>query len=104
MRLVALVRERGFAPTLKIWPKDKHLDRMRESSNFRFTREVLLHHIEQGDATRLLEMVRSNAFSNQFHFTDQEIGLDRLSNAALQSLGSASVPWYISYRVRIGIK
>jgi len=104
MRLVALVRERGFAPTFKIWPKDKHLDRMRESSHFRFTREVLLHHIEQGDAARFLEMMRSNAFSHQFQFTDQEIGLDRLSSAAFQSLGSKPVPWYMSYRVRIGIK
>jgi ubiquinone/menaquinone biosynthesis C-methylase UbiE len=103
-RLVELVRERGFAPTLKIWPKDKHLDRMRESNHFRFTREVLLHHIEQGDAARFLEMMRSNAFSNQFHFTEQEIGLDRLSSAAFQSLGSEPVPWYMSYRVRIGIK
>ena len=103
-RLVELVWERGFAHTLKIWPKDKHLDRMRESGHFRFTREVCLHHIEQGDAARFLEMMRSNAFSNQFQFTEQEIGLDRLSRAAFQSLGSEPVPWYISYRVRIGIR
>jgi ubiquinone/menaquinone biosynthesis C-methylase UbiE len=104
MRLVELVRERGLAHTLKIWPKDRHLDGIRESGHFRFTREVLLHHIEQGDAARFLEMMRSNAFSNQFQFTDQEIGLDHLSSAAFQSLGSEPIPWYVSYRVRIGIK
>ncbi|GCE21790.1 class I SAM-dependent methyltransferase [Dictyobacter kobayashii] len=103
-RLVELVRKRGLPQNLKIWSKDRHLDHMRESAHFRFTREVLLHHIEQGDAARFLEAIRSNAFSQQFQFTDQEIGLDRLSNAAFQSLGSASIPWYISYRVWIGIK
>jgi SAM-dependent methyltransferase len=103
-RLVELVRERGLAHSLKIWSKDRHLDRMRESAHFRFTREVLLHHIEQGDAARFLEMVRSNALSHQFQFTEQEIGFDRLSLAAFQSLGSEPIPWYFSYRVRIGIK
>ena len=103
-RLVELVRERGLAQTLKIWPKDGHLDRMRESGHFRFAHEVLLHHIEHGDATRFIAMMQSNAFSSQFQFTDQEIGIDRLRSAALQSLGSEPIPWYVSYRVRIGIK
>jgi ubiquinone/menaquinone biosynthesis C-methylase UbiE len=103
-RLVELVRERGLARTLKIWSKEQHLDRMRESGHFRFTREVLLHHIEQGDAARFLEMMQSNALSRQFQFTEQEIGFDRLSQALLQSLGSEPIPWYVSYRVRIGIK
>src|SRR5579885_1228679 len=104
MRLVALVRERGLPPALKIWPKDKHLDRLRESAHFRFTREVLLHSIEHGDAARFLEMLRSNAFSQQFDFTDQEVGLDRLSSAAFDYIGSEPIPWYVSYRVRIGVK
>jgi ubiquinone/menaquinone biosynthesis C-methylase UbiE len=103
-RLVELVRERGLAQNLKMWSKDRHLDRMRESAYFRFTREVLLHHIEYGDAARFLEMMRSNAFSHQFQFTEQEIGFDRLTLAAFQSLGSEPIPWYVSYRVRIGIK
>ena len=103
-RLVELVRERGLAPNLKIWSKDRHLDHMRESAHFRFTREVFLHHIEQGDAARFLEMMRSNAFSRQFQFTEQESGFDRLSSAAFQSLGSEPIPWYVSYRVLIGIK
>jgi ubiquinone/menaquinone biosynthesis C-methylase UbiE len=103
-RLVELVRERGLAHSLKIWSKDRHLDRMRESAHFRFTREVVLHQIEQGDAARFLEMMRSNAFSHQFQFSEQEIGFDRLSSAAFQSLGHEPIPWYVSYRVRIGIK
>ncbi len=98
------VRARGLAHSLKMWSKDRHLDRMRESAHFRFTREVLLHQIEQGDAARFLEMMWSNALSHQFQFTKQEIGFDRRSRAAFQSLGSQPIPWYVSYQIRIGIK
>lgn len=103
-RLMELIRERGLAQSLKIWPKNKSLDPLRESAHFRFTREVLLHHVEQGDATRFLEMMQSSAFSRQFQFTEQEIGFDRLRQAALQHIGTEPIPWYFSYRVRIGIK
>ncbi len=104
MRFVELIRERGLAQSLNIWPKNKSLDPLRESGYFRFTREVLLHHIEHGDAARFLEMTRSNAFSHQFQFTEQEIGFDRLSSVVFQSIGSEPIPWYVSYRVRIGVK
>jgi ubiquinone/menaquinone biosynthesis C-methylase UbiE len=102
-RLVELVQQRGLAHSLKVWPKNKSLDPLRESAHFRFTREVVLHSIVQGDAARFLEMMRSNAISNQFQFTGQELGLDRLTKAAFQSIGSEPIPWYVSYWVRIGI-
>ena len=103
-RFMELVRERGLAQNLKIWPRNKSLDPLRESGHFRFTREVLLHSIEQGNAARFLEMMQSSAFTNQFQFSNQEIGFDRLSSAALQYIGSEPIPWYVSYRVRIGVK
>lgn len=103
-RLVELIRERGLAPTVAIWPKDRHLERMRESGHFSFTREVVLHAIERGDAARYLEMMRSNALNQQFQFTEEEMGFDRLRSAALQYIGSEPIPWYFGYRVRIAIK
>jgi SAM-dependent methyltransferase len=104
MRLMALIRERGLAQTLTIWPKNKSLDPLRESGHFGFTREVLLHSIEQGDAARYLEMMQSSALSSRFQFADQEVGLDSLRQAAHHYIGSEPVPWYFSYRVRIGVK
>ncbi|HEV2659565.1 MAG TPA: class I SAM-dependent methyltransferase [Ktedonobacteraceae bacterium] len=101
-RFMKLVRERGSVQNLKIWSKEQHLNNMRESGHFRFTREVLLHHIEHGDAARFVETMWSNGFSHQF--TEQEIGFDRLRQAALQHIGSKPIPWYWSYRVRIGVK
>lgn len=102
-RSIEIIQERGLAHTLNIWPQNKSLIPLRESGHFRFTREVLLHSIEQGDATRFLEMMQSSAFS-QFQFTEQEVGFDRVRQAALQHIGSQPIPWYVSYRVRIGIK
>jgi SAM-dependent methyltransferase len=106
-RFDELMRERGLTRNLPRWPKHTHLDRMRDSGHFRFTRELSLHHIEQGDATRFLEMIRTNAYSHQFKLktiTEQEIDFDRLTRMALQVLGSKPIPWYFSYGVRIGIK
>src|SRR5947199_3082023 len=37
-RFVELVRERGLTHSLKIWSKEQHLERMRKSAHFRFTR------------------------------------------------------------------
>lgn len=104
LRVMGLIRERGLTPTFKIWPKNKSLEPLRECGQFRFTREVLLHHIEQGDAARYLEMTQSSAFSSQFQFTEEESGFDRLRQATHQYIGSEPIPWYFSYRVRIGVK
>ena len=103
-RLIALAQERGLTQDFKMWPLEKHLERIRESGHFRFTRELALHNVEQGDATRFLALMRSSSFSHMLQLTDQEIGFDRLSAAAHASLGSNSIPWYIGYRICIGVK
>lgn len=106
-RFDVLEQERGLVHNLQRWPKDKHLDHMRASGHFRFTREFLLHHIEQGDATRFIDMVMTNAYGHQFKLntiSEQEIDFERLRHSALQYIGSKLIPWYFSYRVRIGIK
>jgi ubiquinone/menaquinone biosynthesis C-methylase UbiE len=106
-RFDEVLQERGEASNLQRWSKETHLERMRESGYFRFAREVLLHHIEQGDSTRFIEMTLTNGYSHQFQLktiTEQEIRFDRLRSAALHALGSEPIPWYFSYRVRIGIK
>ncbi|GHO46023.1 class I SAM-dependent methyltransferase [Ktedonospora formicarum] len=106
-RFDELLRERELTGNLSKWPKSTHFDRIRDSGHFRFTREFFLHHVEQGDATRFLGMIMSSGYSYQFAqktITEQEIGFDRLKHAALQYIGSTPIPWYFSYRVRIGIK
>ncbi|GCE12388.1 hypothetical protein [Tengunoibacter tsumagoiensis] len=101
------IRELGLAQKLQRWPKETHLKRLRESTYFRFTRELFLHHVEQGDATRFIHLLLTNAYSHEFKLktiTAHEIGFDRLSRIAFQQIGSEPIPWYFSYRVRIGVK
>lgn len=106
-RFDTLAQERGLAQNLPKWPKNEHLARMRASGHFRYIRELLLHHVEQGDAARFIGVVMTNAYSHQFKLntiTEQEIGFDRLKRAAHQYIGSKPIPWYFSYRVRLGVK
>jgi SAM-dependent methyltransferase len=89
------------------WPKEGHLERMRAGGHFRFTRELVLHHCEPGDAARFMGLVLSSGYSyhlKQGTVTEQEIGLDRLEQAAHDYIGPEPIPWYFSYRVRLGLR
>jgi hypothetical protein len=73
----------------------------------RTTREILLHNVEQGGAERLvsLELSKSRvATLLKNGVSEEEIGLTALRETAKRLLGDAIVPWYFSYRVRLGVK
>jgi hypothetical protein len=36
-------------------------------------------------------------------FSEAEVGLDDLRTVAQRTLGDGPIPWYFSYRIRIGI-
>ncbi len=104
--LRTLRTERGIDANVKSWSKDKHLERMQASNLFRYIKEVTLHNIEYGNADRLIGLVIS---WGSFRFlaqgvTEQELGLDQLKAVAHRVIGDEAFPWYLSYRVRIGIK
>ncbi len=106
-RATAINRERGFSAGLKEWHTDQHLERMRTSGRFRYVREVTLHHVEPGNAKRLVGLVMSQgqvATLMKQGLSEAEIGLDRLREIAQQTLGEGLTSWYFSYRVRLGIK
>jgi SAM-dependent methyltransferase len=106
-RVHQLESEHGTAAAVQRWPKHQHLDRMLASGCFRFTKEILLHHIEMGNAARLVGMARSQGGLMGLlkrGLTEAQIGLDELGALAHRTLGDEPKPWYFSYRVRIGIK
>ena len=98
--------ERGLDADVKSWSKEKHLERMRESKRFRYTKEITLHNTEYGNADRLVGLVISwGAFRYLTQgVTEQELGLDQLKEVAHRVIGEEPISWYLSYRVRIGIK
>jgi SAM-dependent methyltransferase len=100
-------RERGLDEDVRRWQKSGHLERMRSSCRFRYVREVLLHHVEPGNAERLVGLAKSQggiAGLLRHGVSEEEIGLDVLRTEANRVLGSEMRPWFWSYRVRVGIR
>lgn len=106
-RIRALSQERGVSESVKRWSKDKHLERIRESGRFRYVREILAHGVETGNADRLVGLMLSQGSAQsllKLGLSEEEIGIARLREAALDALGTELSPWYFSYRVRVGVK
>ena len=105
-RFRVLRNERGLDANVKSWSKEKHLERMQASNRFRYTKEITLHNVEYGNADRLIGLVIS---WGSFRYltqgvTEQELGIDQLKDVAHRVIGDTPIPWYLSYRMRIGIK
>ncbi len=106
-RIDILEKQHGVASAICRYGKSEHLSRIAASGRFRFTREILVHHEESGNAQRLMRLARSLggvATLLKMGLSENDIGLTDLQSAADQHLGPAPIPWYVSYRVRIGIK
>lgn len=107
VRCATIDRERGFTQGVRAWAKGEHLDRMRASGRFRYVREVTLHSIETGNAERLVGLALSQghvATPLKHGVTEDETGITTLREVAQRVLGDDPRPWYLSYRVRLGVK
>ena len=103
----AIERVRRFAPKVHQWNKGGHLERMRQSGRFRYVKEVVLHHAESGGAERLVGLALSQgeiASLLKHGVGEDEIGITALRETARHALGDSIVPWFWSYRLRIGVK
>ena len=83
-----------------LW-KAGHLQRMRDSGRFRFTRELVMHSVEEGDADRLIGGARS---MGAIEMHKDELPLAELEAAARRMLDDRVVPFWFGYRVRIGVR
>lgn len=101
----ALERERGLSPGLQFHEKSGHLERMKASGAFRWTREALLHHEDRGDAQRLVGLAFSQGSIQTLlkaGIREEEIGIDRLREAA-EALMPQPKNWLWCSRIRIGV-
>jgi ubiquinone/menaquinone biosynthesis C-methylase UbiE len=97
----------GIEKRISRWSKDEHLARIRESGQFRYTREILVHSVETGNAKRLIGLALSFGSIQDLlkrGTSEKEIGLDDLKGAAERTLGDEPSTWYFCYRIRIGVK
>ncbi len=84
--------------------KDGHLGRMRESGEFRFCRELVLHSVEEGDADRLVGLVRSIGMIGNTEEAERELRLDEVEAVARRVLDERTVPFRFGYHVRVGVR
>lgn len=87
--------------------KEGHLERMRASGLFRFTREALVHSRERGTAERIVGMAFSLGPLNvllEGGMTEEELGVAQLREVAARALGESETDWFLCYRVRLGVK
>jgi ubiquinone/menaquinone biosynthesis C-methylase UbiE len=103
----AIERVRRFAPEVHQWNKREHLERMKNSGRFRYVKDVALHHVENGGAERLVGIALSQgeiASLLKHGVSEDEIGITALRETARRALGDSIVPWFWSYRLRLGVK
>lgn len=98
--------ERGLAARMQHWPKEGHLARMQASGTFRHVRELAVHHVEQGNAFRLVGLLLSQGYIVSLRrggLSEDELGITFLREVSARTLGDALRPWLWSARVRIGV-
>ena len=106
-RADAIGHDRGLFTGVTQWRKDEHLGRIRASGYFRYTKEIAVHHVETGNAERLVGLLLSQggvASLLKHGLSEQEIGVDTLRADAERTLGDEPSPWYLTYRIRLGVK
>ncbi len=102
-----LTAERDHGRDVKKWRKDQHLERIRVSGHFRYTKESAVHNVEQGNADRLVGLALSQGAIQTLlknGVTEEQLGVPAFRAEAKRILGDAPQPWYFIYRIRLGIK
>jgi hypothetical protein len=95
--------ELGVDADRRRWPITR--ERLEESGVFRFVQEMSLHSVESGDGERLVGLALSEGSMTTLlegGVSEEEVGLDRLRAAAAEM--REPVPWWIGYRVWLGLR
>ncbi len=102
-----LEKVNGLTDKLPQWEKTSHLDRMQQSSCFRYVRECLLHHQDEGNAERIVGIFLSQGYVQsllKLGLSEKELQIDHLRTTAQRLMGSSTATWFWSARIRIGVK
>ncbi len=98
---------RGFYRGVKQWDKEGHLARMQASGRFRYTKEIVFHSQEMGDAERFVGFALSQgaiATLLKRGLGEENIGVSAFVRAVSRAIGDQPVPMWLSYRMRVGVK
>jgi SAM-dependent methyltransferase len=101
---LALETSRGLQPPKAA--KHGHAGRMRASGRFRFVTEIAVHHRDEGDAGRLVDLALSQGGTVALRregLSEQELGLTRLREVAERRI-PGPVPFWWTYRIRLAVR
>jgi hypothetical protein len=108
MARVRALRQAYAVPLgIQEWDKADHLSRLQASRQFRYVKELLLHHTEPCPAERWVGFaltLREVAPVLELGLGDMALALETFRQEVDRTLGRAGLPWYVSYRVRVGVK
>lgn len=102
-----LMHIHGFDRTIKLWDKDKHLNRMESSKQFMCTKEIAICNRRLGDVDQIVGLNLSHGNTQTLlknGLSEEQIGLSTLREKILTILGKTFIPMYITYRIRVGQK
>lgn len=102
-RKTRLRAERGLDRDRRLWPVSR--ERLEESGAFRHVRELVLHSVEKGNGERLVGLALSEGSLQtllEAGASEEEVGLDHLR--AVAATVREPVPWWIGYRVWLGLR
>ncbi|MEO7003695.1 MAG: class I SAM-dependent methyltransferase [Ktedonobacterales bacterium] len=105
-RYGALTRERALDVNRRAWPKEGHLSRIRASGRFRYVKEITIASREEGDAARFIGLALSYGplqVLQAGQVTEDELALEAFQATINEAFGGETLPWYFSYRVKLGI-
>jgi SAM-dependent methyltransferase len=89
------------------WPKERHVERIRDSGLFRYAREVVCHGWDEADAERISGLAASVGGPLELFggaAPEVEESSRRLDEVAHRVLGDRTWPMLLCYRVRLGVK
>jgi hypothetical protein len=79
---------------------------MRRSGYFRYTKEIVVHHVDGGNAERMINLLISQGGVKDLlesGFTEQQLGIDSFRKQIHNMLGEEQSVWYWSSRLRVGV-
>lgn len=101
-----LEKERQLAEGLQQWDKSGHFARMQQSESFRYVKEAMVHHHDDGNAERLVGLLLSQGYIAALQragLSEDELGITKLRAVAQRTIGSAPRPFVWGARVRLGV-
>ena len=92
---------------VQFWHKGEHLARMIDSRQFYHCVEIVALADERGDADRFVQLFRSQGDYQALRrrgLSDAVLGIDAFAADVRATLGPAELPFWFTYRARIGVR